>query len=281
MASLFFLLSALPAASNTAENGHSEDLAPAGYAYSTILGSGYYDIAGEQLFIIGMPFSWESDAMREAATPWRVLLPVSAGLTRIDKIIGSLPQKAFIEELQEEFSALSLAPGIEWTLPLQSAWIVKPRVQLGLARDFKSEQTAYLAFVGSTARRYWDVRGHRVTWGNGVIGAFQQLKDSGKRSGLVLIETGVDYDFNRIFSVMGAPVTPSVFVLWQHFANDLDIGRIEEEPVSLNNMVHLGMTIGFREERSLLGIPYQRIGLSLVRGDNDLKAVSLNLGFWL
>jgi hypothetical protein len=79
-------------------------------------------------------------------------------------------------------------------------------------------------------------------------------------------------------------LSPSVFVLWQHFIDDMDIPGISGETTEVDNLYQLGFTFGFRETISVWGfIPVSRVGFSVVRGNThsgaELKAVSLNLGF--
>jgi hypothetical protein len=217
------------------------------YAFSSLLGTGYYEVKGDKLFLMTLPFSWQTESMAEGNRPWTLLLPVSVSLTRINELIENLPKTTYLEALDEEVRALTFAPGVEWSIPLHYDWTVKPYVQAGMAWDAAARQSNYLFFSGATARRRWDLQGHRLTWGNGLSAAYQQPRHSGERSVLLMLQTE----------------------------------RTQAEQVPVENMAHLGLTLGFREERSLMGIPYQRVGLSLVRGSNDLKAVALNLGFWL
>lgn len=251
------------------------------YAFSSLLGTGYYEVKGDKLFLMTLPLSWQTESMAEGNRPWTLLLPVSVSLTRINELIESLPKTTYLEALDEEVRALTFAPGVEWSIPLHYDWLVKPYVQAGMAWDAAARQSSYLCFVGATARRSWDLDGHRLTWGNGLSGAYQEVRHGNDRSSLLMLQTGVDYEFDEWFRLVGHEVTPSLFVLGQHFSDALQTERTQVERVPVENMLHLGFTVGFREERSLMGIPYQRVGLSLVRGSNNLKAVSLNLGFWL
>ena len=106
-------------------------------------------------------------------------------------------------------------------------WLVKPYVQAGMAWDAAARQSSYLCFVGATARRSWDLDGHRLTWGGGLSGAYQEVRHGNDRSSLLMLQTGVDYEFDEWFRLVGHEVTPSLCVgptLFRCAANRTDTG---------------------------------------------------------
>jgi hypothetical protein len=246
------------------------------YVYSTVLGTGFYRTATERVFILRVPLKWTVAEFNEKSS-LDLLLPVTAGVRDI------LDEDSGIE-VPDRLMTASFMPGVAWDYKAMDNWQIAPSIQAGAAWDFQNETTAWMYSIGVRSHAWWDVGKHRLGLGNRIVGAGQHIESSDNQQGFVLIENGLDWNYQLPWSLGGHPLSPSVFVLWQHFIDDMDIPGISGETTAVDNLYQLGFTFGFRETISVWGfISVSRVGFSVVRGNThsggELKAVSLNLGF--
>lgn len=241
------------------------------YVYAPVLGTGYYKAGDASIAVLRLPFSYDlSD--EDSKLRQRLLLTASAGFSNVT--LNTLTDQKVNRDLQ----TYSLLPGMGWDFRLRPDWRLRTYVQLGLAHDLASDQTAVLGATGVRSRRQWRLDGGWLTVGNGLLLAGQQVHGGNNKQGFVLFENGVDYAYPIGLDLLDRPLTVSTFFLWRHFANNLAFAGIEGEQITLKDLYSVGLTLGFQKTVEWHHIPLSRVGISVVRGDN-LKAISLNLGF--
>lgn len=246
------------------------------YVYSTVLGTGFYSTSTERVFILRVPLKWTVAEFNEKSS-LDLLVPVSVGVREPLDENGNL-------EIPDRLMTASLLPGVAWDYKVKENWQVSPSLQAGIAQDFQDDTTAWLYSIGVRSYAWWDIGKNRLGLGNRIVGAGQHIESSNDQQGFVMIENGLDWNYQLPWSLADQALSTSIFVLWQHFIDDMAIDGISGESTALDDLYQLGFTFGFRETITVWGfIPISRVGFSLVRGNNagggELKAISLNLGF--
>lgn len=272
-----WLLAALIAAPAPAQTTQDE-IQPTdfNYVYSAVLGTGFYKTSTERIFVLRVPMSWEVAHVDERNS-LDLLTPVSFGVRDLRDDEGDF-------ELPDRLLTLSFLPGLAWQYRAKNRWQITPSLQAGAARDFQADTTAWMYTGALRSYAWWDIGKHRLGLGNRVLGAGQHIDSSDSQQGFIMLENGLDWNYQLPWQLAERPLSSSVFVLWQHYIDDLDIPGVSGETVVLENLYYLGFTFGFREKLTLLGfIPFKRAGFSFVRGNtaggDQLKAFTLNLGF--
>lgn len=246
------------------------------YVYSAVLGTGFYSTSTDRVFVLRVPLSWTL-AEFDNNDSLQLLTPVTMGMRELVDDDGGF-------EVPNQLLTGSFLPGVAWRHHARDNWLVSPSVQAGAAQDFQQDTTAWMYTAAIRSYAWWDIGSHRLAMGNRLLGAGQHIQSSDQQQGFFMLDTGFDWNFQLPWSIGDKRLSTSVFVLWQHYMDDLDIPALSGESVGLDDLYHLGLTFGFREKITLWGfIPIRRIGFSIVRGNTtsgeQMKAVNLNLGF--
>jgi hypothetical protein len=262
------------AAETPASDGEIEEFS-FNYVYSTVLGTGFYSTETERVFVMRVPLQWQVRQIDDRNTI-DLLLPVSVGVRDLRDDDGEF-------EFPDRLMTASFFPGIAWDRQMLDNWHLVSSINAGVARDFEQGTTAWMYSASIRSYAWWDWGKHRLALGNRLLGAGQHIVSTEGNQGFVLLENGLDWNYQLPWTVRGYPLSSSIFFLWQHFIDDMNIGGISGESVELDNLYQLGFTFGFRETVNFGFIPLTRVGFSVIHGNNssggELRAVSLNLGF--
>jgi len=279
IAGFFVLLVSVLAATSLCsaqETGGELDDNDFNYVYSTVLGTGFYSTSSERVFILRVPLKWTVAEFNDKSS-LDLLVPVSVGVRELLDEEGNL-------EIPDRLMTASFLPGLAWDYKAKDNWQIAPSLQAGVAQDFQDDTTAWLYSIGVRSYAWWDIGKHRLGLGNRIVGAGQHIESSNDQQGFVMLENGLDWNYQLPWSLADHPLSTSIFVLWQHFIDDMAIDGISGESTALDDLYQLGFTFGFRETITVWGfIPISRVGFSVVRGNTagggELKALSFNLGF--
>lgn len=271
---LFLLCAVLTIMLLSAGNRALADGAPPefSYVYAPVLGTGYYKASGDNIAVLRIPLTYELTDDLSDPVRTRARLTATAGVSNFD--LQTLRDRS----LPKGVRTYSVMPGVGWQIDMGNDWQLNPYFEIGLARDIAQKQMATLADAGVRSIKRWDAGNGILSLGNGAVFAGQEIHGSPNRQGFVLFENGLDYEVPTGWHLGQHSLTASGFVLWRHFANNLAFAGVDGERISLQDLFYVGVTFGFAKPVHWHHIPLQRVGVSLVRGDN-LKAISFNLGF--
>ena len=179
------------------------------YVYSTVLGTGFYSTSTERVFILRVPLKWTVAEFNEKSS-LDLLVPVSVGVREPLDENGSL-------EIPDRLMTASLLPGVAWDYKAKENWQISPSLQAGIAQDFQDDTTAWLYSIGVRSYAWWDIGKNRLGLGNRIVGAGQHIESSNDQQGFVMIENGLDWNYQLPWSLADQALSTSIFVLWQHF----------------------------------------------------------------
>jgi len=243
------------------------------YIYAPILGTGYYQAGAESAFVLKLSLQ---DALVNSNPTKRSrwLLPITLGVrkTEFNKLFK--PGQG----LPDELHSVSIMPGLAWDFQPGVNWQVTPSVQLGIARDFSTETTTTIYSANLRGLRHWKMGDNTLSWGNRARAAGQYNIDLKKEQGFVSLETGLDWEMATRMRIANQAVSFSVYTQLQAYLPDVGARGFSGEHINAKNLLYLGLTAGLDQPHRVLGFPIQRLGISLVRGEN-LRGVTLNLGF--
>jgi hypothetical protein len=258
----------------------AEDEIPAGdfnFVYGAILGTGFYSVGEERVLIMQLPLSWKF-APLDDKNGLKLLLPVSLGVRNIIGEDGDF-------EVPDQLLTFSLLPGIAWERKQAEKWLLVPIVQLGGAVDLQSDAEAWLFSASLRSFAWWDVGKHRLGLGNRVLGAGQFAGTTQNKTGFMLLENGLDWDYSLPWLWRGDHLSGSLFMMWRHYADDVNIDAVSGESLGLENVYTIGFTFGVRREAKPLWkyLPIRRAGIAFGAGNTisggDFKSITFNLGF--
>jgi hypothetical protein len=241
------------------------------FIYAPIFGTGYYKAGAETAFVLKLA---AGNALNKIAPEYRhrFLLPITFGVRKTDF-------DAILENgLPDELHSISVMPGLAWDFRPSPAWVIAPSVQLGLARDFDVSTTAAIYAANLRSVGHWEINGNTLSWGNRIRAVGQHNFDLNIEQGFVLLETGLNWEFANRMSFGDQEASLGMYSQLQTFLPDIGIRGLSGERIDTKVLIHLGVSLNLGKPLRFLGFPLQRLGIALVRGD-DLKAISLNLGF--
>ena len=247
------------------------------FVYSAILGTGYYTVGDERILVLHLPFAWRLTPFDEK-NRLKIILPVSLGVHDILDDDGQL-------DIPDQLLTFSFLPGIAWERRQRENWMLVPIAQVGAAWDMQTNSEAWLLSASLRSYAWWDIGVHRLGLGNRILGASQFSGSPENKTGFMMLESGLDWNYPLPLHWRGERLSTSVYILWQHYADDVNINAISGEELALENVYKLGFTFGFRRSVKVLwnSIPIQRVGIAIGRGNtihgNELNSISLNLGF--
>lgn len=243
------------------------------YIYAPLMGTGYYKAGAERAFVLKLSLQ-DALTKQNPTKRYRWLLPVTLGVrkTEFDKLFE--PGQGFPDELH----SVSIMPGLAWDFQVGANWQVTPSVQLGVARDFNAETTTTIYSANLRGLRRWKMGDNTLSWGNRARAAGQYNFDLNKDQGFVLLETGLDWEMTTRMRIANQAVSFSVYTQLQAYLPDVGIRGFSGEHIEAKNLAYLGLTAGLEQPHRIFGFPIQRLGISMVHGEN-LRGITLNLGF--
>jgi hypothetical protein len=273
-ASLVFLaLLSCMFSSSAAEPEEDEIPVNLSYIYAPLLGTGFYKAGAERAFVLKISLG-NVLTKNNSERRFRWLLPVTLGLRETDfKNLLDLDQ-GFPDELH----SLSFMPGLAWDFQPSQNWQLTPSAQMGLAQDFSLDTTTTIYSANLRGVGQWKMGDSTLTWGNRVRAAGQYNFDLEKDQGFVLLETGLDWEMATNMRIADQPVSVSVYTQLQVYLPDIGVRGFSGEHIDEKALVYLGLTAGLDKPRRILGLPVQRLGISVAHGEN-FRGVTFNLGF--
>lgn len=241
--------------------------------YATVLGSGFYRVGDATLTMLRVPF--EMTLREESDTQSRVnlLLPLVVGYASLD------PSDVIDRWVPTNLGTLSFIPGLEWEHEVRENLLVKPFAQIGGGYDFESGIWSGLGVVGSrllwtkqlTNEWQWQV-GSSLQWASG-------WQESGTTySSFGLIELGSDIQRELPWRIREKQLLASVYGRVRYFANKWNIAESPDDPISVDVLYELGMSLGVDRGYELYGIEMNRVSIGFVWGGNA-RAVSVGTSF--
>lgn len=246
------------------------------YAYSAVLGAGYYSTPSGRVIVGSLPLSWALPPINERNT-LRILFPLTAGVADIFNDEGEI-------EISAQLLTATFFPGIAWEHKALDNWLLVPALQAGFAKDFEADTNAWLYAISLRSYAWWNLGKHQIGLGNRLVGAGQTIEGSNAKTGFMLLESGVEWDHLIPWTLRGNALSAGVYFLWQHYAHAVNLEAFADEELNLIDHYKLGLTFGFRDPVSIFRfIPLHRVGIAVGRGNtaagNEIKSITLNLGF--
>lgn len=134
--------------------GGAQEAAPASvhWAYSAYFGTGWYSVSGDRdVFVVRMTPRWalsepvlDADGNRSVGIYFKA--PVSVGLDdfNYDDVLGAAEV--------DNVSFLSLNPGVDIEIPVNSIWSLRPYVSVGHGQALGSSESAWTYWAGVKSR---------------------------------------------------------------------------------------------------------------------------------
>ena len=243
------------------------------YIYAAVLGTGTYKIDGRRITQLQARFKWTQKEMTDSEFGYSWVAPVGIGY-------DAVTENNWLDQIfSENLVTMTALPGVIVQIPLDENWTLKPLGNLGLTYDFTNDEPVILGVLGLRALGTWAI-GHNqeVRWGGGLRLAGEYQTKSYDSLAFTVLETGIDYRRDTGFDILDRKVNAGVYLVYQHFEpsweiTDTPVGRSE-----VLSITEVGVSLGLRRPRKILGIPINRVRVGYQSG-KDFRGWSFGTDF--
>jgi len=262
---LFALINSPPSRADAADNSAEV----VNYAYSAIIGTGFYKVADRDIYVVRMPFSGrgrEANAPQDGSRPYEIrwLLPVTLGLYDFDP--------GDIEELPGagNIGTITALPGIGAEVYRPSGWRLKSFAQYGAGRDLDNNLWSTLYAAGATGSYPVRPLSHDsfgITFGQGFTLAGSDT-EKGRRTSLGYVSMGLDFRFRPKWRLLDRTPYLGLSVWGDLYFRKARFLGIFDKPEEISRVYTIGLSIGGEPAFEALGIRFNRLGVGVKFGPN-------------
>lgn len=247
------------------------------FAFANYLGSGFYSSGNQKLFILRVSLSSDFSEMAKEKGGLRLNYPIALGVGIIDKD-RDFPEIGEVLDVGN-FVTVSVVPGLEYVLPVTDIWYLAPFIDLGIGRDFADGTTVGVGGIGAKSFVSLQFDHTRLLIANRLLFAEQENLNSGINSNFSSFETGLEYTIPTSYTINGALIDFSVYLINYYYPDELILGGSVENRISLQNKNEVGFTFtvpkhDWLPDNSQLGFGVQ------VTKDTDFYRIVLGTPFF-
>jgi|GEM_PF-495391 len=240
------------------------------WAYSPAFGTGAYQIGDEETFVVTVKPRLRVRNIKKHGYAFNVRLPISIGLQTIN------PEEFDFQNLEENFTTVSVVPGVEFFLPLARRWMIRPFANAGWGTTIDGDESAWIYFGGVDSR-------YAFQWGKADLNLLNGLQwygytpNPGGSSAFGRFLAGLEADYplgKATFRGQQLLIRPHLLYYW--YFNDLDFRVFLEQPVSIDQEMEVALAVGTKDLQQFWLLWLDRIGIGY-RFSEDSHGIRLFL----
>ncbi len=251
------------------------------WAYASFFGTGWYNIAdgGEvYAFSVRPRWTWREPELHEngeRTVGVEFRLPLTLGVHQFD--LDNIPEILDLENV----STISVVPGVEIEIPINTRWTLKPLGYVGWGTEIDGDSSAWIYWGGIKSRVSFE--SGELEWAliNSLlyVGYSADGPTSGKVNPFLTA-----FEFQRPLRnkrIGGDQVYLNWHVGYTQYFDDLDfnIGPADVSPVEISGEWELGVAFSKGQRRlSLWRLEWDRVGLAF-RFSSGGELTGLNITF--
>jgi len=210
------------------------------YPYTHDIGFAGYDAGQQQVVNVRIPASRLFRSPEEYPWGLRLRFPLSFG-------VYGLTVKDIFEDLDfdlERIKAFTFVPAAEFLIPLSEHWMLKPRQDLGVGKDFEGGDWILIAATGVQGiyTRPW--KSLVFTFGPGVKYSFSNSQSGRYNDDFALVELGLDTLIPFGLDIGEHRVDFSLYVIGRHYFRELVFDQVLLDPLVIQQEGEIGVTFG-------------------------------------
>ncbi len=234
------------------------------YAYSSLLGTGVYQLDDRNVYVFRAPFSYQIRPVAEKKPGLRLMLPVTVGLhdfnfREVDKILDA------------RIATITAVPGIEMEFQPRPQWSVRPSVYAGIGFDGTNSETSFIYAAALRSVYELDTRNPRISIGaEGLLSGY--APESGQSKFLTRFGLGLDTVFPTDWHLGKGRVFINPQLIGYAYLKEMSFETITENDIGVRAEFQAGLAIGREPTIEILGFSLERAGIAYRRGPH-LKAL--------
>jgi len=243
----------------------------ANYPYTQDFGVGGYDAGQQDVANLKIPVTQMLRSPEEHPWGLRLRVPISMGVYGLE--LGELLEDFDLDRVK----VLTVVPALEFLIPLNAHWTLKPRQDLGLGKDFHGGDLILIAATGVQGVYIRPWRNLVFTFGSGVKYSVSESSGGLYDDNFARLEVGLDTLIPFGLDVGERRVDFSLYVLGRHYFRELVFGQVLEEPIVIEQEYEVGITFGSTPRPRIWKLSVPRLLIGYRFGEN-LRGIRLKLG---
>ena len=228
------------------------------YAYSSLLGTGVYQLDDRTVYVFRAPFSQQIRAVDENKPGLRFMLPVTVGLhdfdfTDIDKI------------LKARIATVTAVPGIEMEFRPRSQWSIRPSIYAGIGFDETNSETSFIHAAALRSVYKFDTQRPRISIGaEGLLSGY--IPETGQSKFLTRFGLGLDTIFPTRWQLGKGHVFINPQLIGYAYLKEMSFETINQNDIRVRGEIQVGLAVGRDPAIEIFGFPVERAGIAYRRG---------------
>ncbi|GMR15017.1 MAG: hypothetical protein BMS9Abin30_0633 [Gammaproteobacteria bacterium] len=256
------------------------DFQPVHWAYSSIFGTGWYQLDGNRsVFVLRMP---PRQTLRQSSITdsgerklgVEINYPVTVGLHSIDDLQEIISP--------DNFGTISFTPGVGLEIPVNKRWYLRPFANFGWGTEKDSDDSAWIYYAGIKSR--YTFPGRKFDWSllNGIYYA-GYTPNSGRAESLAAAQLGVGFrrPLNNA-TLFGRALDLNWHVIYSFLGEEIDFGLPDGKFDPVKDQFEIGVAVSFRDQPyefwffkiNYLGLGYQ------FTPDGRFEAITFSMRSW-
>ena len=241
--------------------------------YANEFGTGAYKVGDSTVEIFRIPLSYTLSHKLFDNWTVKLLFPITFGYHNFKYEIKDIIDKVF----EEGFATVTLAPGAELQIPLNSDTVLFPYAYAGYGKETTGNSRAWLYGVGIRIIDEHQWKASAVSLGGAFTFAGYSSNDNENRAtSSVRVGFNITTPFNA--QIFGKPGVWGTHFITYFYFNELDFESEERQPLQIDHEFEVALTLGTQTPMSFLGAKFDRFGFAYRWGKN-LEAIRLIASF--
>jgi hypothetical protein len=225
------------------------------YAYSSWIGSGFYNVGDRTIYLLRAPLSY---TVREADSEnWGLELLFPATIGFHDYRDG-----------QDNVGTFTFVPGVRFVYPVLENWWLKPFGQFGFGKDFSGSDPAWIYGLGIKSLATFDLKTSELDFGTAFTWAEQNQSGGGNDSGFAMFDIGLNSRWPTRLNILNRQTDLNLFFVYTQFTNDLNFERAEKKNKKIKRLYKFGISLSGKTNYPVFDLFSLRgLGLDVTFGD--------------
>ncbi len=234
------------------------------YAYSSLLGTGVYQLADRTVYVFRAPFSWQVRSTDTKEPGLRFMLPLTVGLHDFDF-------RDLDKILDARIGTITAVPGIEMEFRPRPQWSVRPAIYAGIGFDITNNETSFVHAAALRSVYELDTQNPRISIGaEGLLSGY--APETGQSKFLTRFGLGLDTIFPTDWQLGKGRVFINPQLIGYAYLKEMSFETIGQNDIGVRGEFQIGLAIGRNPAIEIFGFPVERAGIAYRRGPH-LKAI--------
>ena len=253
---------------------------PVHWAYSSFFGTGWYQIEdARSVFVVRVPIrqTLRTSSLTESGSRKlgvEIRYPVTVGLHDIEDLGGIIEN--------DNFATVSLTPGVELEIPINSRWYLRTLAHVGWGSDLRNDDSAWIYYAGIKSRYTFPAEKYQWSLLAGLFYA-GYTPDEGRSDQLAVAQVGTELRQPLDKATFhGEPVDLHWTFMYSFLGNELHFNLPDGTFDPIQDQIELGLQVSLRNRPfKLWFLDIHRLGVAYqFSSSGQFTAITFSMRSW-